>query len=70
MVLGGAAEPWGGGQAGQQAAPVQDGAQPPGVRRVGQGRAAGGPGQAPNLLPTTGPCWRPAWLSRLGIMKN
>ena len=49
MVLGGAAEPWLGGQAGQQAAPVLGGCQPPGVRGVGQGRAAGGalPGSQP-----------------------
>ena len=58
MVLEGAAEPWVGGQAGQQAAPVQGGGQQPGVRGVGKGRAAGGPGQAPYLLPTLGPfCW-------------
>ena len=52
VVLVGAAEPWGGGQAGQQAAPVHSGGQSPGVRGVGQGRAGGGPGKATNLLPS------------------
>ena len=58
-IPGGAAEPWGGGQADV----VQYGGQQPDDRGVEPGWAAGMPSQAPRLLPALGPYCLVDWQS-------